>query len=53
MDEVYEFGSLAFAAMPYRFLYLSLDTWSQAIIVFCIKYFYKFLVYFFSLKYKK
>ena len=28
MDEVYEFGSLAFAAMPYRFIYLELDTWT-------------------------
>lgn len=28
MEEVYEFGSLAFAAMPYRFIYLTLDTWT-------------------------
>ena len=53
MEEVYEFASLAFAAMPYRFIYLGLNTWSSASVVFCIKYFYKFLLYFFTLKYKK
>ena len=53
MQEVYEFASLAFAAMPYRFIYLNLNTWPSAVVVFCIKYFYKFLLYFFTLKYKK
>jgi hypothetical protein len=53
MDEVYEFASLAFAAMPYRFIYLNLDNWGQAIGLFAIKYTYKILVYFVSLKYKK
>eukprot|EP00347_Sterkiella_histriomuscorum_P006860 403351157 len=52
MDEIYEFGSLAFAAMPYRFIYLELDTWGQASIVFAIKYIYKFIVYIASMKYK-
>ena len=52
MDEVYEFGSLAFAAMPYRFIYLSLDQWSQASVVFAIKYAYKLIVYFLNLKFK-
>jgi hypothetical protein len=50
MGEVVEFGSLAFAAMPYRFLYLSLDLWYQAIAVFAIKYIYKFIVYFVTLR---
>ena len=53
MEEVYEFGSLAFAAMPYRFIYLSLDAWNQAVIVFAIKYIYKFVVYFCTLKYER
>lgn len=53
MQEVYEFASLAFAAMPYRFIYLTLDEWDQAAIVFAIKYFYKFIVYFSTLKYEK
>ena len=51
MEEVYEFGSLAFASMPYRFIYLTLDEWNQAILVYVIKYSYKFIVYFMSLKY--
>lgn len=51
MEEVYEFGSLAFAAMPYRFIYLTVNQWPNAILVFAIKYFYKFLVYFMTLKY--
>lgn len=51
MEEIYEFGSLAFAAMPYRFVYLELDEWFQAIASFTIKYIYKFLVYFTTLKY--
>jgi predicted XRE-type DNA-binding protein len=50
MEEVYEFASLAFAAMPYRLIYLSLDQWFQAGILFAIKYIYKFLVYFITLK---
>jgi len=53
MEEVYDFASLAFAAMPYRFLYLTVDTWPSAIIVFIIKYVYKFIVYFLTLKYSK
>jgi hypothetical protein len=53
MDEVYEFSSLAFAAMPYRFIFLGLDDWRQFAIVLGIKYIYKFIVYFIGIKYKK
>jgi hypothetical protein len=53
MEEVYEFASLAFAAMPYRFLYLSVDSWVPAITIMIIKYIYKTLTYFLQLKYKK
>ncbi len=53
MEDLYEFGSLAFAAMPYRFVFLTIDTWTEASIVFVIKYTYKTLGFFIALKYKK
>jgi hypothetical protein len=53
MEEVYDFASLAFAAMPYRFLYLSVNEWFPALIILGIKYMYKVVNYFLSLKFRK
>lgn len=52
MEECYEFFSLAFAAMPYRFLYLSVDSWAEAMPIMGVKFFYKTGVYVLVLRYK-
>lgn len=51
MDNVIEFSSLAFAAMPYRFIYLEIDAYGVAFLIFTIKYIYKFIAYFIPLKF--
>lgn len=53
MDEVYEFSSLAFASMPYRFLFLSVSSWPSASIILAIKFIYKLITYVLALRYKK
>ena len=50
MDNVLEFSSLAFAAMPYRFIYLGVDRYEIAFTIFAVKYGYKVVAYFVPLK---
>ena len=52
MAEIFEFSSLAFAAMPYRFLFLSVNSWSTGMTIIGVKFIYKFVWYVLSLKYK-
>jgi hypothetical protein len=41
MDDLYDTASLSFAAMPFRFLYLSVDTYPSIAVLLLVKFSYK------------
>jgi hypothetical protein len=53
MDEIYGFASFAFASLPYRFMFLTINNWIPAATLMGIKYLYKIATYFIAVKYKK
>lgn len=50
-ESSYKFLSTVIQAFHYRFIILSIDTWEEAFIIFGIKFAYKIVVYFITVKY--
>lgn len=46
MDEVYDFTALAVGALPYRFLFFTVDEIQYSVLLLGVKYGYKAIIYF-------